>query len=191
MKVVLVDLEFSLCEAWRAAFAGQDDVHVHNDYFETVVDGFDCFVSAANAFGIMDGGIDAAIIAYFGTALQDRVQQEIWSRYRGEQPVGTCLMVPTEHPRCPWLAHCPTMRVPMDVSKTNFAYAAFLAALTAAEAHGIQVLGCPGLGTLTGRMPAEIAARQMRYAFDRWRGQFAPSSWEALLGHELRSHGRL
>jgi len=34
---------------------------------------FDCMVSAANSFGLMDGGVDLAIICYFGVELMDRV----------------------------------------------------------------------------------------------------------------------
>ncbi len=151
---------------------------------------FDCFVSPANSFGMMDGGIDAAIVNAFGVALEDRVQREIWRHFRGEQPLDTCLMVPTHNPRCPWLAHCPTMRVPTDVSWTNNAYAAFLAALTSAETAGVTTLGCPGLGTLSGHMPADVAARQMRFALDMWRKPFATPNWEMPLDREWRSYGR-
>ncbi|EHP9011265.1 phage tail protein, partial [Salmonella enterica subsp. enterica serovar Infantis] len=31
----------------------------------------------AETFGLMDGGVDAAITAYFGSPLQERVQQNI------------------------------------------------------------------------------------------------------------------
>ncbi|ECE9311446.1 phage tail protein, partial [Salmonella enterica subsp. enterica serovar Napoli] len=34
-------------------------------------------VSTANSFGLMDGGVDAAITAYFGPQLQERVQRNI------------------------------------------------------------------------------------------------------------------
>lgn len=190
MKAILLDLATSICDAWREFFAGLSDVEIRHAPFESLIGTFDCFVSPANSFGLMDGGIDAAITRYFGFALQDLVQAEIWRQYRGEQPVGTCLIVPTGNPQCPWLAHCPTMRAPMDVSWTNNAYAAFLAALTTAEAHGIETLACPGLGTLTGSMPANVAARQMRYAFDLWSGTFKPPAWSGLNEREWRSYGR-
>ena len=141
--------------------------------FESMLGAFDCLVSPANSFALMDGGIDTAIIHHFGVPLEERVQREIWRVYRGEQPVGTCLMVPTGTPQCPWLAHCPTMRVPKDVAWTNNAYQAFLAALTIAEATGVQRLACPGLATGAGHMPVDVCARQMRFAFDCWSGAFA------------------
>ena len=138
----------------------------------------------------MDGGMDAEIRSFFGGTLETRVQDEIWKLYRGEQPVGTCLLVPTGDPRCPWLAHCPTMRVPADISGTSNAYSACLAALTTAANAGIQVLGCPGLGTRTGRMPPVIAARQMRYAYDLWEGAPIRPEWSALNEREWRASGR-
>jgi len=36
----------------------------------------------------MDGGVDLAIINFFGFDLMDRVQQHILKRISGEQPVG-------------------------------------------------------------------------------------------------------
>jgi O-acetyl-ADP-ribose deacetylase (regulator of RNase III) len=190
MKLLLLDADAAICHAWRATFAGVEAVHIRNGRFESLPSAFDCLVSPANSFGLMDGGMDAAIIDYFGLALEERVQQEIWRRHRGEQPVGTCILVPTEDPSCPWLAHCPTMRVPMNVSWSNHAYAALLAALVSAEAGGVQVLACPGLGTGVGQMPPDVAARQMRYAFDIWKGSFIRPNWDIPWDREWRSYGR-
>jgi O-acetyl-ADP-ribose deacetylase (regulator of RNase III) len=82
------------------------------------------------------------------------------------------------------------MRVPMDVEWTNNAYAAFLAALTTAQAHGVLALACPGLGTGIGRMPPDVAARQMRFAFDLWIGSRVRTTWEVPAEREWRSYGR-
>jgi O-acetyl-ADP-ribose deacetylase (regulator of RNase III) len=190
MKVFLVDTNPELCDQWQTAFAGVDGVHIHNVRFESLIGEFDCLVSPANSFGLMDGGMDAAIIDYFGCALEEAVLREIWKHFRGEQPVGICLMVPTQNARCAWLAHCPTMRVPEDVSWSNHAYAAFLAALSSAEAAGISTLACPGLGTQIGKMPPGVAARQMRFAYDLWRSPFTRSNWQMPLEREWRSYGR-
>jgi O-acetyl-ADP-ribose deacetylase (regulator of RNase III) len=190
MKIILLNTDPDLCIAWRSAFAGIESVQIAKSNFEPLIDLFDCLVSPANSFGFMDGGMDAAITDFFGTQLEERVQDEIWRCHRGEQPVGTCLIVPTADPRCPWLAHCPTMRTPMDVSGTNNAYAAFLAALTTAEAQGIQTLACSGLATGTGQMPPEVAARQMRFAFDSWSSPFIRQNWTSVEAREWQSHGR-
>ena len=72
-------------------------------------------VSAANSFGLMDGGVDAAITAFFGTQLQTRVQNHILREYLGEQPVGTAFVIETGDNNHPWLVHAPTMRVPLTI----------------------------------------------------------------------------
>lgn len=54
---------------------------------------FDCMVSPANSFGLMDGGIDFYISEFFGWDLLPKVQQAILDEWAGEQPVGTCMIV--------------------------------------------------------------------------------------------------
>jgi O-acetyl-ADP-ribose deacetylase (regulator of RNase III) len=149
---------------------------VHCAPFEQVVDDYDVMVAAANSFGLMDGGIDAAITAYFGEALMYEVQRRIVREFQGEQPVGTCLLVPIESERpTRWLAHTPTMQVPLDIRGTANVYFATKALLREVKAHedelqrasageGPRVL-CPALGTGTGRLPPEEAGRQMALAF--------------------------
>lgn len=111
-KLLLADPKMALCDAWASAFQEYPEVAVFNGRFEQIP-AFDCMVSAANSFGLMDGGVDLAITNFFGAALQTRVQQVILARYNGEQPVGTSFIVETGHPAHPFLAHTPTMRVPM------------------------------------------------------------------------------
>jgi O-acetyl-ADP-ribose deacetylase (regulator of RNase III) len=103
-KLLLVDPQAELCDAWQAAFQGHPEVEVVNGRFEQVLE-YDCLVSAANSFGLMDGGVDLAITNYFGPSLQRRVQQFILDHYNGEQPVGSSFIVETQHPAHPLLAH--------------------------------------------------------------------------------------
>jgi hypothetical protein len=65
MQLILVDPNTELCEAWRRHFAQLPDVEIVNDYFEQLKR-FDCLVSAANSFGLMDGGVDLAIARFYG-----------------------------------------------------------------------------------------------------------------------------
>lgn len=131
-------------------------------------------VSPANSFGMMDGGIDAAIIRFFGKSLMDRVQQRILDEYLGEQPVGTSIIVETNHPKHPYLAHTPTMRVPMSIQGTHNPYMAMWAMLLAVRKHNqtskqvINTIACPGLGTGIGRVPYTEAARQMALAYENF-----------------------
>lgn len=171
-RLILVDPNPELCTAWRKAFKGLPRVKVVNARFETLPE-FDCMVSAANSFGLMDGGVDLAITSFFGVELMDRVQARVIAEFRGEQPVGTSMIVETGHPKHPFIAHTPTMRIPMHIATTDHAYTAMWAMLLAVHRHNlaekkpIRSVACPGLGTATGAMPVAEAARQMALAY-RW-----------------------
>jgi O-acetyl-ADP-ribose deacetylase (regulator of RNase III) len=142
-------------------------------------------VSAANSFGLMDGGVDAAITRFFGHELMYRVQERIIRDYRGEQLVGTSMIVETDHPKHPYLAHTPTMRVPMAISRTDNVYKAMWAMLLAVDHHNratpeaqqIKIIACPGLGTGTGQVPVRQAARQMMLAYTHFLNPPSSISW--------------
>ena len=131
-------------------------------------------VSPANSFGLMDGGIDAAITQFFGAKLMYAVQKRIIEEYLGEQPVGTSMIVETGNPKHPFLAHTPTMRVPLTISHTDHAYLAMWAMLRAVHHHNqrderkIHSVACPGLGTGVGRVPFKEASRQMSLAYKNY-----------------------
>ncbi|MCJ1329151.1 hypothetical protein MMC10_005829 [Thelotrema lepadinum] len=93
---------------------------------------FDCVVSPANSYGLLDGGFDDAISRAFSPhdnyyALTRHVQTELYKQYRGFAPPGTATLIPipkeyAEQSRagdrwgCRWLALCPTMRTPDDAN---------------------------------------------------------------------------
>ena len=171
-KLTLVDPNRELCECWKQQFRGLSHVEIVNGRFEELEE-FDCMVSAANSFGLMDGGVDLAIIRYFGVELMDRVQERIIRDYLGEQPVGTSVIVETGNAKHPFIAHTPTMRVPMTIATTDYVFAAMWAMLVAVHQHNrqaerkIRSIACPGLGTCHGMVAPEEAARQMALAY-RW-----------------------
>ncbi len=134
LQLILVDPQPALCSALAQQFAGLPNVQIVTGYFEQLPE-FDCMVSAANSFGLMDGGVDAAIIRFFGNALMERVQQRILDDYLGEQPVGTSLIVETGNSRHPYIAHTPTMRAPMEIARTDHMYVAMWAMLLAVRRH--------------------------------------------------------
>jgi O-acetyl-ADP-ribose deacetylase (regulator of RNase III) len=178
MQLILVDPNTELGVAWRRHFADLPDVEIVNAGFERLP-AFDCLVSPGNAFGLMDGGVDLAIARFFGPALVDRVQQEILNRFKGEQPVGTSFVVRARDPdvvssKGNWLAHTPTMRVPLPIAGTDAVYRAMSALLLAVERHNTDVVdpgdrittvACPGLGTGYGRVSPDQAAAQMALAY--------------------------
>jgi len=173
LRLILVAPNSLLAAAFKSHFNYLPDVEIVNDYFEWLPI-FDCLVSPANSFGMMDGGMDAAIIKFFGSSLMERVQERILTNYLGEQPVGTSMIVETGHPKHPFLAHTPTMRVPMSIKGTDIPYVAMWAMLLAVRHHNqhaqkkIVCVACPGLGTGIGRVPYSEAARQMALAYNHF-----------------------
>ena len=181
--LVLGATEPALCAAFSECFDDLPMVEVVAARFEDLPE-FDCMVSAANSFGLMDGGVDAAITEFFGHELMWRVQQRIIDEHLGEQNVGTSLIVETGHPRHPFLAHTPTMRVPLVISRTDNVYRAMWAMLLAVRQHNstsdkkIKIVACPGLGTGTGAVPAAEAARQMSLAYRNYLTPPARINWD-------------
>ncbi|KAI0371133.1 hypothetical protein BV20DRAFT_1112799 [Pilatotrama ljubarskyi] len=124
----------SLCDAWRAALAELPlDIAARFTVKEARLNAqalaqefgtFDCIVSPANAFGIMDGG-RAFIIDGDAWALTNAVQDVLRKRHGGYLPPasGCCTMVPlpptltASNPLgCTSVAVVPTMRTPESVS---------------------------------------------------------------------------
>lgn len=173
LKLILVAPNPLLCAAFQKHFNYLLNVEIVNNYFEWLPE-YDCLVSPANSFGLMDGGIDAAIIRFFGHSLMDRVQQHILEEYLGEQPVGTSFIIETGHRKHPFLAHTPTMRVPMSIASTHNPYLAMWAMLLVVRRYNqrakqqITSIACPGLGTGIGRVPYDEAARQMALAYENF-----------------------
>ncbi len=135
---------------------------------------FDCVITAGNSFGLMDAGMDLAVVRFFGRQVMELIQKQILDDYLGEQPVGTCIIVPTGHASHPFVAHAPTMRVPMNIQGTDHVYLAMWATLTAVHRHNcsesrkIDSIACPGLGTGTGGMDAFEAALQLCLAYEHY-----------------------
>ncbi|MCP5095766.1 MAG: phage tail protein [Chloroflexi bacterium] len=183
MSLILVDPQPGVCIAWENHFDNLPNIQIVQGYFEDLSH-FDCMVSAANSFGLMDGGVDAAITRFFGRQLQDRVQRYILDHFLGEQPVGTSLIIKTNHEKHPFLAHTPTMRVPLPISRTDNVYLAMWAMLLAIRQHNltnpqiINTVACPGLGTATGDVPYDEAARQMALAYRHFLAPPTVISWK-------------
>jgi O-acetyl-ADP-ribose deacetylase (regulator of RNase III) len=183
IRLILVDPQRPLCEAWLKAFRGLPNVEIAQGYFEKLP-AFDCMVSAANSFGLMDGGVDGAITNFFGQQLMERVQERILREYRGEQPIGTSMIIETGHELHPYIAHTPTMRVPMSIAETDNVYTAMWAMLLAVDRHNqtverqIETIACPGLGTATGRVSVDKAAAHMALAYRRFLDPPTEISWE-------------
>ena len=170
MRFLLRDSNLAVVEAWREYFSGAADVSVAAaDIFAEPAD---AIVSPANSFGFMDGGIDLVYSLRFGWVLEQRLRALIRAEHDGEVPVGQAVIVETGDPQFPLLVSAPTMRIPMDVSRTVNAYLAFRAVIRAVRMHNrtaqppIESVLCPGLGTAIGRMHPQVCARQMHAAYE-------------------------
>ena len=149
-------------------------MEVHLGSFESLPT-FDCVATAGNSFGLMDAGMDLAVLKFFGPELQERIQKTILEDYCGEQPVGTAFIVETGRLDHPYVAHAPTMRVPMNISGTDHVYLATWATLLAvrrrnrAAERKIESLVCPAFGAGTGGMSGIEAGFQTKLAWQHFK----------------------
>ena len=181
IKLILSAPDPRISAALERHFSDDKNVEIISKPFETIPD-FDCMVSAANSFGLMDGGVDAAITAFFGRQLMTRVQQRIVDEYLGEQPVGSAFVIGSGNDKHPWLVHAPTMRVPLIIDGTDAVYLATRAALlaiyhhnkTSPEHNKIWRVIFPAMGAGCGQVSPESVAAQMKLA---WRSVITPPSY--------------
>jgi len=154
-----------LGDFWKQAFSQCGDVEIVSGNILDIT--ASAYISPANSFGFMNGGIDQVYTDHFGADLEKRVRAEIASRPMQELLVGEAIVVPTENVDVPWMIVAPTMRVPHRIDNTINTYLCMKAILLAAKAHpAIESIAVPGLGTGTGFMPPLHAAAQMRMAYD-------------------------
>ncbi|HIX41361.1 MAG TPA: macro domain-containing protein [Candidatus Desulfovibrio intestinigallinarum] len=162
MNIFLCAVDPRLARAWRQALPqefGPAAVQViEGDILSLPMD---AVVSPANSFGFMDGGLDALYTRFFGPQLQERLQRMIREQADGELLVEQALPVETGHARIPWCISAPTMRVPRRLESAEAAYLATRAAVRCALAAGVESVAIPGMGTGTGGLPPESAARAM------------------------------
>lgn len=136
---------------------------------------FDCVATAGNSFGLMDAGMDLAVVKFFGIHIQDHIQKRILEDYCGEQPVGTAFIVETGRMDHPYVAHAPTMRIPMNIAGTDHVYLATWATLLAVHNHNrsctrkILTLVCPAFGAGTGGVAGIEVGFQMKLAWEHFR----------------------
>jgi O-acetyl-ADP-ribose deacetylase (regulator of RNase III) len=166
LRVILVDVNRRVVQAWRDAFVQNPEVEiVHGSMLEQRVD---AWVTPTNARGSMDGGLDAVLRRHFGPRIEKAVQQEIGRLYQGAMPIGCATCVPTggEGPR--FLISTPTMTSSVEnVSQTinvALACAATFQAIHQQEVRGpgsITSVALPGLGAATGGVPVKTCAELM------------------------------
>ena len=189
----LIHPEEAMCDAFRERFANLPRVTVLQSLFEDLPP-HDCFVTAANSFGIMNAGIDAAVIRFHGDDLMRRVQNRILNEYLGEQPIGTSFIEPTGKPDYPFIGHSPTMRVPGSIEGTDKVYVATWASLIAvyqynvANPDTIKSVVFPAMGAGFGGVPFTEVARQMAVAYRHYLNPPPRMNWEMVANRQKSIH---
>jgi O-acetyl-ADP-ribose deacetylase (regulator of RNase III) len=173
MIIIFCDINKENLDALRTTFGKLPNFEFVQNNINSIQ--ADCVVSPANSYGLMDGGVDR-IINYSLNFISEKVKDIIQFRYKGEQPVGTCIIIPIEQGQMivgkyKYLAHTPTMRVPKDVSNTDNAYIAFRALLTELIDHNckykdINTVVMTSFCCGAGKMSSLQSAKQMRFAYD-------------------------
>ncbi|WP_144106680.1 macro domain-containing protein [Paraburkholderia sp. BCC1886] len=175
MKLILCDKNEELICHLKVAFRDVPETQVECRVADILSFQADAIVSPANSFGWMTGGIDKAYRTFFGYALETRLIDLIANDSNGELPVGDAITLRTVHPNIQWLISAPTMRLPGPLpAGTRNPYLAMRAAMQRAISYGFKTVLCPGLGTLSGRVPLEIAAHQMR---EGWNDRCGSARW--------------
>ena len=167
MKIYLLDRNEGIVEAWKKEFEGEKNVlAVQGDFarFLHAHPEIDGIVSPANSFGYMDGGYDAAITAYFGEELGEKVRDYIDAHCYGEQALGTAIAVtiPGTEKK---LLHVPTMRLPSPIREPLLIYQCMRSTLIKALEEGIRAIVIPAFGGATGMVRAGTLAKYMKAGY--------------------------
>lgn len=175
MLWILIDQQATLPRHWSRTFANTPVEAVTSDIVQAAQGS--AWVSPANSFGWMDGGLDWTIRQAYdraGCDITALVQAAIRDQAGGELPVGQALIVPTPNTPYTHLIVAPTMRTPRPAFWTLNAYLAFRAILLTVRRwkarhpeDPMAAVYCPGLATGVGKMPSKRCARQMRAAWDQ------------------------
>ena len=142
-----------------------------------------CFLSSANSFGYMDGGIDETYSSMFN-GIQQKVQNKIknypFKTCGGNPyiPIGSSILIPLNeifHINKCFLISAPTMFRPSNITTTNNAYIAMLSTMSLIKKYNnsfcdkdkenrINTLICPMLCTGYGGMSFKQSSIQIKKA---------------------------
>lgn len=136
------------------------------------------YVSPANSYGYMDGGIDKIYMQMFSNIeknVRSAIQNLPIANYDGNTqnkilPVGHAVKVKANDSSV--LIAAPTMLYPMDVSDTQNAYEATKAVMECIHDENLEisVLFLPGMATGVGNMDLGEAMKQMLNAIKDFEG---------------------
>lgn len=175
LNIIFCDKNINNLNALKTYFGDLPNVTYTN--IDIVSTKADCIVSPGNSYACMDGGVDR-FINYSLNYISSDVKTIIKNKYNGEQPVDNL-----SSNNWKYLAHCPTMRIPKDVSNSDNAYIAFRSLLNKINQHNkkntdkINSIVVTSFCSGAGYMKPETSAKQMRLAYDLSVSKVEPG-WE-------------
>lgn len=173
MKITIANRAKEIHDVFEWRFRDMEEVDCYFGKFEDL-DSYEGLITAGNSFGLMDAGMDLAVVKFFGIQLMNDIQEKILGDYLGEQPVGSAFVVETGNIMHPYVVHAPTMRTPMNINLTDNIYNAMWASLVAVHQHNqkakreIKDLVTTSLGTGTGGVEALESSLQMKLAIQHF-----------------------
>jgi O-acetyl-ADP-ribose deacetylase (regulator of RNase III)/HPt (histidine-containing phosphotransfer) domain-containing protein len=176
LKLVLLDSKKFLCRTFADYFSNLPNVEIVHGTIEEL-SFFDCVVTGASSVASANN-VDASTLKFFGEDVEKLLQKRIQDLYLGEQPIGTSLILETNHALYPFIAHTPSLRMQMSIAGKDHVYQAIWSTLLAIRQHNklynsslqnqINIVAIPGLGTSFGNIPVDEVARQMSMAYQNF-----------------------
>ncbi len=122
----------------------------------------DAIVNPANSEGEMGGGVAAAIKKSGGKKIEEEAME------LAPIPPGNAVVTSAGKLKCDYVIHAPTTVAPVQRTSVEKISDAVTAALQVATELSIHKLAIPGMGTGTGRVPLEAAAKAVADAIRRF-----------------------
>lgn len=169
---ILFDLDDELIREWQNRFGELTDFKIVKSDVRKLENHIkiDYYVSPANSYGYMDGGIDETYMKMFPD-IQSQVREtihkyRIWDLNRGLfLPIGSTIKVNQ-------ILCCPTMIAPEKIYQNGIypanVYFAFLSILFYSLTEPDKNIAIPGLGTGTGYIPPDLCAKEMFDAYNHF-----------------------
>lgn len=96
--------------------------YYHGDFIN-LKNEFNCIVSPANSYCIMDGGLDGVITRYINKDnFNNYVQNKLIEKTGGYNQEGGCVLIPLHNQKCQYLACCTTMHIPKAITDLKIIY---------------------------------------------------------------------
>ncbi|KAF8893196.1 macro domain-like protein [Gymnopilus junonius] len=217
LHFILLDRSGILVEEWKIAFAEHVPEAIR-DKFKMVTSNlsdlegddkqFDCIVSPANSYALLDGGFDYFLAEALSPddvpAVTKHAQSILYSKWRGYAPPGSCTLIELEGStfqdnvhQCSYIALCPTMRVPSSATwNREVIYNIMWSLLVTLDQHNSNAQGKPilkvlttGLGTGVGNISAGKCAQQMALAVRDFVEACAnPQKWSSLKWEDAKKY---